>query len=701
MANTKLAGKPCIARDNWARYLYGRDRGHLEYMAQAKKCEGMYLGGGEQWEEDSKAQLEAEHRPWYEFNEVMPSINSAVGYQIQNRMDIAFKPRGGLSDMDKATVLNKVVMQIMAQNQFHWKETQVYGDGLIEQRGYFDIRMSFEKNMKGELEIETLDPRDGIPDPDAKAYDPRTWGDFIVTRWLLLDEIEARYGRKARDIAEASNDAGEDFGVTDGETQRNTFGSNDTAGRYDAYGNEGDGLARYRVIDRQKYVYEMTKCLVWPETGDIKTLDSFTPEQVAEAMANGAVQAKRMRKRVRWMVSTYFSTLHDEYSPYDDITTVPYFAYFRRGKTRGMVDNAIGPQEVLNKTVSQYVHIINSSANGGWIVEEGSLTNMDTDDLKEMGSKTGLVVEFKKGFTAPQKITANNVPSGVDKLIDRATQALKDVTVPDSMRGLQGNAVSGVAKQADQFASQQQLAVPLDNLAYTRRLVANRVVALVQKYYDSHRVFRITEMNPLTGKEEEQVIEINKPDGEGGYLNDITMGTYDVVITEQPMQVTFENGQFEQAITMRKEGVKIPDATVVRYSNLSDKHEIMQTMQGSEAVDPTLEAKAQLMAAQARKADADTTARGVEAQYSAIQTAQVIATNPATSGLADALLKSAGYKDQDAGPIVPEAPVGMPMPVDAGIPTNTNPMTPANPGVGLMDGIETPQADGTDPAIGA
>lgn len=701
MANTKLAGKPCIARDNWARYLYGRDRGHLEYMAQAKKCEGMYLGGGEQWEEDAKATLDAEGRPWYEFNEVMPSINSAVGYQIQNRMDIAFKPRGGLSDMDKATVLNKVVMQIMAQNQFHWKETQVYGDGLIEQRGYFDIRISFEKNMKGDLEIETLDPRDCIPDPDAKSYDPSTWGDCIVTRWLLLDEIEARYGRKARDIAEASNDAGEDFGVTDGETQRNTFGSNDTAGRYDAYGSEGDGLARYRVIDRQKYVYEMTKCLVWPETGDIKTLDSFTPEQVAEAMANGAVQAKRMRKRVRWMVSTYFSTLHDEYSPYDDITTVPYFAYFRRGKTRGMVDNAIGPQEVLNKTVSQYVHIINSSANGGWVVEEGSLTNMDTDDLKEMGSKTGLVVEFKQGATAPQKITANNVPSGVDKLIDRATQALKDVTVPDSMRGLQGNAVSGVAKQADQFASQQQLAVPLDNLAYTRRLVANRVVTLVQKYYDSHRIFRITEMNPVTGKEEEQVIEINKPDGEGGYLNDITMGTYDVVVTEQPMNVTFENGQFEQALAMRKEGIKIPDATVVRYSNLSDKHDIMEQMQGSETVDPTLEAKAKLLDAQARKADADTTARGVEAQYSAIQTAQVIATNPATSGLADALLKSAGYKDQDAGPIVPEAPAGMPMPTDAGIPTNTNPMTPANPGVGLMDGIETPQADGTDPAIGA
>ena len=694
--NTKSVNDP--ARENWARYLYGRDRGHLEYMAQAKRCEGMYLGGGEQWEEDAKDELDDQGRPWYEFNEVMPSVNAAVGYQIQNRMDIAFKPRGGESDMDKATILGKVVMQIADQNKLHWKETQVYSDGLIEQRGYYDIRISFENNMKGEIQVDTLDPRDCIPDPDAKSYDPRTWADFIVTRWLLLDEIEAYWGREARDKAEASRDVGEDFGEMDGETERNKFGDRRTGGRYDAYGNEADGMARYRVIDRQKYVYELTQCLVWPETGDVKTMDGLNEEQINTAMAAGAVKAKRMRKRVKWIVSTYFTTLFDEYSPYDDISTVPYFAYFRRGKTRGMVDNAIGPQTALNKAVSQYVHIINTAANSGWVVEEGSLTNMETDDLENVGAKTGVVIEYKKGSQPPQKITANGVPTGVDKLIDRATQALKDVTVPDSMRGLQGSAVSGVAKQADQHASAQQLAVPLDNLAYTRGLLAGRILALVQKYYDSHRIFRITEMNPITGKEEEQTIEINKPDGMGGYINDITMGTYDLVITEQPMQVTFENSQFEQTLAMRKEGVKIPDATVVRYSNLSDKHEIMATMASSATpVDPTLEAKAKLMEAQANKVNADATLAAVEAQYSAIQTAQVIATTPATSGLADSLLKSAGYIDKDIAPIVPQAPAGMPVAPPGAIPQSTNPMTPANPGVGLMDGIETPRPDGVDP----
>ena len=286
-------------------------------------------------------------------------------------------------------------------------------------------------------------------------------------------------------------------------------------------------------------------------------------------------------------------------------------------------------------------------------------------------------------------------------MIDRATQALKDVTVPDSMRGLQGNAVSGVAKQADQFASQQQLAVVLDNLKYTRELLAMRILKLIQRYYDSPRVFRITETDPRTGKEIEEKLEINRWAPElGTYDNDVTLGTYDAVITQQPMQVTFENSQFEQALAMRKEGVAIPDTTVIRYSNLSDKHEILEQMANQQApTDPTVEAKARLLNAQAEKTMAETTSKKVETQYSGVQAAQVIATVPQVAPLADALLRSAGYQDMDAAPIVPNPPEGM-EPAAPGLPANTNPITPANPQApaspaeGMNQGIETAAPDG-------
>lgn len=684
------------ARNNWHRYLYIKERGHIEYMAQAQKCEGMYLGGGLQWADDDKALLTAQRRPFYEFNEILPSVNAALGHQIQNRMDISFKPRGGEGDLKKATALSKVVMQVADQNKLHWQETQVYGDGLIEQRGYYDLRMDFSRNIKGEIIVDTLDPRDVMPDPDAKSYDPDRWADVTVTRWLSLDEIEERYGKKARLAAEQSGDEGPDWGVADAEIERNKFGTTVMVGGFDAYNMES-GIKRYRIVDRQRWVFQNTDCLVWPQTGDVKIAETMSDDEVAQALGTGAIRAKRMQRRVRWVVSTYTASLFNEISPYEHFTIVPYFAYFRRGKTRGMIDNAIGPQEVLNKGVSQFIHVLNTTANSGWTVEENSLSNMDTEDLEEQGATTGLVIEFKKGTTKPEKITPNQVPTGVADIIDRATQALKDVTVPDAMRGLQGTAVSGVAKQADQFASQQQLAVPIDNLAYTRQMLAARMLKLVQRYYDSYRVFRITETDPTTGQQTEKVLEVNKPLPDGSYFNDITIGTYDVVITETPMAVTFEQSQYQQALDMKKSGIAIPDSVVVRYSSLADKADIMGQMQ---TTDPMVDANVELTRAKAAQARSQAQALDVETIYSAVQAAGAITLNPAISQPADAILGSVGFQDKDAPPVVPAVAGGgmgaavqklalpsLPAPVQT---DPEFPPRPAHADVGMQAGIETP-----------
>lgn len=686
------------ARENWARWQYGKDRGHIEYTEQAALCERMYMGGGLQWSDADKDILRAQGRPFYEFNEVKPSVNSAIGYQIQNRMDIAFKPRGEQGDMEVATILSKVAMQIADSTKLHWVETQVFSDGLIEQRGYYDVRMDFDRNMKGDVSIFGLDPRDVIPDPDAKAYDPDKWGDVTVSRWLTADEIDQLWGKGARDKAEASGDEGQDYGDTDDEERRNKFGSDRNVGLYDAFNMGADNLKRYRVIDRQIAIYEKTDCLVYPETGDIRIIDNMAEDSIADALAKGAVKAKRMRRRIKWVVSTYSTTLHEGYSPYEHFTIVPFFAYFRRGMTRGMVDDAIGPQEALNKAVSQYVHIVNTSANSGFFVEENSLTNMTTEELEEVGARTGVVIEYKAGSTKPEKILPNQVPTGVDKLIDRATKALKDVTVPEAMRGQQGPESSGIAIQAKQFASQQQLAVPLDNLAYTRQMLATRILKLIQRYYDSYRVFRITETDPMTGQPKEEVLEINKFDPEtGSYLYDVTVGEYDVVITEQPMQVTFENSQFQQVLELIKAGVPLPPMAALRYSNLSDKHELMEQMNSAAApqADPEKEAKARLLDAQARKVESDKSNTDMETLYSGVQTAQVLATVPGVAPLADELAQSVGVEDQNGGTIVPQlAEAAMSAPPEQIVPNNTDPLTPTSPALGFQDGIETPAADG-------
>lgn len=686
------------ARQNWQRYEYGRMRGHQSYCRHARTAENFYLGGGRQWEPDDRQKLEEEGRPALEFNQVKHKINTAIGYQIQNRMDIAFRPRGGGADADVAKALTKVAKHVQDNTNLHWLETQVFGDGLIQQRGYFDIRISYRDSLLGEICVTDLDPLDVIPDPDAKSYDPDKWQDVIITRWLTHDEIEESYGEKARETIATDNQEDEDFGDDEADEERNKFGNEDTGStEYMGSATLADGSKRVRVIERQFWQTAKAKVVI-SLTGDIRSVEGMSEEQI-NAMT-GVVRADRRIRRVRWVISTYNTVLHDDWSPFNHFTVVPYFPFFRRGKTAGLVDDAIGPQQLLNKTMSQFLHTVNTTANGGWVWWANTLANMSDDDMADRGAEPGLAVVLKADTPTdktPKKIQPNQVPTGIDRIIDRAGSMLDEVTgINDAMAGNAGREVSGIAIQARQFAAQQGLAVPLDNLARTRNMMAKRILELVQAFYDEPRIFRITEQDSR-GKDVTVELPVNYPDEQGGVLNDLTIGEYDVVVTEQPMQVTFENSQFTQIMEMREKGVRIPDAFVVRNSNVTDKEEMIEAMeaQSQQPPDPLNEARAKLAEAQAAKVKQESVNRSVEAQYSAIQTANTIATNPQTAGLADSLLRSAGYEDQDAAPIMPQANLQQAQ-IEAGIgmPTNTNPLTPANPGVGLMNGIETQRIEG-------
>ena len=180
IAKTKADIK--LVNEQWERYNAALDRGHRKYQAQAKLNERFYIGAGQQWEEDVKRELELSGKPWLEENVIFSTVNTVLGYQTQSRMDIAYKPREE-QDQETSDILTQLSMFIVDQNKFPWKESQVFSDGLIQQRGFFDIRMGFDDNMYGDIEIESLDPLDVIPDPDAKSYNPKDWQDVTTTKW--------------------------------------------------------------------------------------------------------------------------------------------------------------------------------------------------------------------------------------------------------------------------------------------------------------------------------------------------------------------------------------------------------------------------------------------------------------------------------------------------------------------------------------
>lgn len=579
-----------IAHDNWNAYLRAKENGHNEYVKNAKKCDRFYQGGGQQWDDADRAYLEEQGKPVLEVNLILSTVNALIGEQTSQRVDIVYKPKKK-SDPETAHALTAIAMAIQDDNRFEWVESQVFSDGIIGDRGFYDIRVDFSKDITGEVRITSEDPINILLDPDAKEYDPRTWNEVIKTKWFTLDEVETQYGKKARDEVEMYVQSQTSFGSDSIEYEEVTFGENDKWwGEYYQH-DSGRDIRRVRVIERQYRRIGDIRCFVDNETGDISEIPEMVTDERAEEIAqqhNLSVITKKGRK-IRWTVSCDGVTIMDEWSIYRSFTIVPYFPYFRRGKTFGVVRNLLSPQEQLNKLESQELHIVNTTANSGYTLEAGTLINMTEDELEKRGAETGLVLVHARGSNPPQKIQPNTVPTGIDRMSAKSAASIREISgVREEMLGSAKSEVSGVQLQAAQARGLVQMQVPFDNLAKTRHFVAEKILELIQDFYTETRVFAVLDRrDPMQGTKE---VEINTPKADGSFLNDVTLGEYSVTISTAPARDSLEETQFAQAISLREAGVAIPDDVVIQNSNLQNKNEIAERVRNMQGMgEPTPE----------------------------------------------------------------------------------------------------------------
>ena len=590
-----------LAKSQWNCYTRARDNGHDDYIDIAQQCDAFYRG--HQWDAADMAALDDQGRPALTINTILPTINAVLGEQTTRRMDISFKPRGrGVQPV--ADVLTKLFLQISDNNKLEWIESQVFADGLIQDRGWFDVRVDFDDHIQGEVRVTPKDPLDILIDPDAKEYDPRTWNEIFETKWMTLDEIEEQYGQDKADKLRITVEQGSTLGTDSVEYEENRYGDTAASVEYNQNSStnpeENRTLRSIRVIERQ--YYQLKECMFYVDsvTGDTREILYNWTKKKRENFADqfGLEILTKQQKKVRWTVTADLVVLFDDWSPYDTFTLVPYFPYWRRGRPFGMVRNLISPQEQLNKISSQELHIVNTTANSGWIVETGSLNGMTADDLEEHGAETGLVLEFNRGSSPPAKIPPNQIPTGLDRISQKAAINIKTISgISDAMLGTDSPEVSGVAIQAKQNRGAMMIQVPLDNLTKTRQYLAEKILNLVQSYYTEERLIQITdESDPM---KERVPMKVNEITPEGIIINDLTLGEYDVIVGTAPARDTFEEIQFAEAIQLRQVGVPIPDDLIVEYSHLSRKGEIAQRIRMMQGTEPPSEAEAALQQFQA------------------------------------------------------------------------------------------------------
>lgn len=593
------------ARRNWERYQWLRDNGHHAFMQKADRCERFFRG--EQWDEATLARLHNQRRPALTVNKIISTISNVMGEQIYNRAEIAYRPRSGAPEMTAET-LTKVFKQISDSNQLDWARSDMFADGIITSRGFLDVRMRFDDTLTGDVVISNINPKNVVIDADADQMDPDTWKDLFITKWLTVDDIEHLFSKADADVFRGRSNSVFDAGYDSLDTRRDRFGSDGYG--YIPFGGQSDDAAgvtrNIRVLERQYRVLRTQEFFVEMETGDMRPVpENFDANRIAFFKEKfGFAVIKKRVPRIKWEVTADDVVLHDKWSPYEHFTIVPYFPYFRHGHTIGLVENLLGPQELLNKTTSQELHVVNTTANSGYKVKKGALSNMTAAELEERGAETGIVIEVNGDADKDVvKIAPNQVPTGLDRLSYKAEESIKSISgISDSQMGQDRADVAAKAIQAKRQAGTTNLVKPLDSLTRTDFLLARNVLNLVQTYYTEERILNITH-DKITGETES--FTINQMTPEGTIVNDLTIGEYDVVVSSVPVRETLEDSQFDQAVALRELGVQIPDTVLIESSRLNNKSQIVKQLEEA-ANSPEAQAAAE-RAAQAEQAEIDKT----------------------------------------------------------------------------------------------
>lgn len=581
------------SRENYERYCYARDGGHTNFVEKADKCERFFAGL--QWEESIRRRLERQGKPVLTINETFASIASIMGEQLNNRSDVSFKPKRE-GDPFVADALTRLWLHFASHFKLDWIESEVAADGFILSRGFYDLRMNFDENMRGEIDLSQWNPRNVVIDSDAEEYDPDKWKEVFLTKWFSIGDIERTYGDD--DIDELKHLKRSDFDFGDDSVnyigaRKDTFDGENWM-RADYEEDLDPARRRIRVIERQFRELRRVPHFVDKVSGETRMVPSSWDRERIERVAFNADLAviKRQTEIIRWLVTADRFVLHDEISPYRHFTVVPYFPFFRRGTTLGLVEHILSPQEMLNKTLSQELHVVNSTANGGFKIKRGALQNMDVEELQERGSETGLVIELDD-IANLDKIQPNQVPTGLDRLSFKAQDFAKRVmNVPDTLRGFDREDVAAKAIAQKKVTASNSFAKPLDNLNRTRHMLARNWTDLMQAFYTEERAFQIIGRDLGSPVES---LTINTVDPESGrVVNDLTVGEYEAVVTTVPPRDTYQQQQFAEVMQMRQLGVGIPDDIIVEASTLARKDEIVKRLRGGDSA----EAQQQLLAMQ-------------------------------------------------------------------------------------------------------
>ena len=266
-------------------------------------------------------------------------------------------------------------------------------------------------------------------------------------------------------------------------------------------------------------------------------------------------------RRVRcpyWAEMCWWSILNQGKTPNTD-RLYPFVPYTSRKfsdnpeSIKGLVRDLRDPQDEYNKRYSNLLGHLNSSTHSGWLNKKVGGAN--PDELKKVGSKPGVVVEFSQ--VAPQQIKPVELSQGhVELLNNSERQILRISGLNAEMVGMTTqNTVSGKAIQARQSGGVAIIKPRLRN--YEEFLLDESEILLsrIQQYYPVEKIKRIIDVadaaNPMGPQGmslwTDPVTGMSVPDDHIiNYLKQVKNITFDLSVKLANEKDTDQDARFER-----------------------------------------------------------------------------------------------------------------------------------------------------------
>ncbi|HDP36491.1 MAG TPA: hypothetical protein ENN27_01275 [Candidatus Atribacteria bacterium] len=545
------------AQDEWS-----------NWIERAKKSWRFFYG--DQWDADVKAQLANLKKPALTFNKIKPIIRNMSGWQRQNRQDPRIVARqGGLKEL--ADVFTELLKYFYDTSNAPWKISQQFMDGVICGKGWLAVDIDYEKDpLTGELLLTRENPLLVWEDPYSQRYDLSDARFVIRGYWLDKSEIEARFPKVRKELS---------AGLT-------TVHPMETS-RLGVETKDYEISSREMALNLEKYRYLVKECYwrEWVEKNLLINLNTLEVQEVKKSddeLQSLINQYPFLRTVKRVVPVLNLTTMvgdvvcQDLEKPFGDISFFPLIRYCSEyiiaDKTyvKGEVEDLIDPQQEINKRRSQALHLINTSANSGFIFDDDTFAGLPAERMKleNRGSEAGIDIMKRKGSYLERitPIPLSNALITLDKIADDDIKKISGVN-PDLLGFKEEAGTSGILMNLRRQSGLTTIEPVFDNFAWSQQLLAETLLEFVRK------------TDILSDEEIANVVDLEKLKIPIDIIKSRKVGKYKVVLTTSSSATTVRMMNFAMLMELVKAGFPVPPEILLKYGDIPGAEEMLAQLE--------------------------------------------------------------------------------------------------------------------------